>query len=117
MPTYEYECSKGHQFEVEQSINDAPLQRCKICRSKVRRLISASHFILKGGGWYADGYGSKKSGGDAKSGESKSEAKPDSKSESKSESKGESKSEAKKSDAKSESKPKKGGSGSAAAAS
>ena len=117
MPTYEYECSKGHQFEVEQSINDAPLQRCKICRSKVHRLISAGHFILKGGGWYADGYGSKKSGGDAKSGESKSEAKSDAKSESKSDSKGESKTEAKKSDAKSESKPKKGGSGSAAAAS
>jgi putative FmdB family regulatory protein len=117
MPTYEYECSKGHQFEVEQSINDAPLQRCKICRSKVHRLISASHFILKGGGWYADGYGSKKSGGDAKSGESKSEAKSDSKSESKSDSKSESKPEPKKSDAKSESKPKKGGSGSAAAAS
>ena len=93
MPTYEYECSKGHQFEVEQSINDAPLQRCKICRAKVHRLISASHFILKGGGWYADGYGSKKSGGDAKSGESKSETKSrlevrvevESKSESKSE--------------------------------
>ena len=105
MPTYEYECSKGHHFEVEQSINDAPLQRCKVCRAKVHRLISASHFILKGGGWYADGYGSKKSGGDAKSGESKSESKSEPKSETKS-------------DTKSESKPKgKGGSGSAAAAS
>ncbi len=91
MPTYEYECSKGHQFEVEQSINDAPLQRCKLCRAKVHRLISASHFILKGGGWYADGYGSKKSGGDAKSGESKSETKSESKSEPKSETKTETK--------------------------
>ena len=35
MPTYEYECSKGHQFEVEQSINDPALQRCKLCRAKV----------------------------------------------------------------------------------
>ena len=107
MPTYEYECTNGHHFEVEQSIKDPALKRCKVCRAKAQRLISASHFILKGGGWYADGYGNKKSGGDAKSGESKSESKPDTKSESKSESK-----------PKSESKGKgKGGSGSAAAAS
>jgi putative FmdB family regulatory protein len=87
MPTYEYECSKGHTFEVEQSINDEPLKRCKVCRAKVHRLISASHFILKGSGWYADGYGSsKKSSGDSSS-ESKSETKSEAKSESKSDAK------------------------------
>ena len=107
MPTYEYECTNGHHFEVEQSIKDEPLKRCKVCRAKVQRLISASHFILKGGGWYADGYGSKKSGGEAKTGESKGEAKSETKSETKSE-------------PKSDAKPKgkgKSGSGSAAAAS
>ncbi len=84
MPTYEYECSKGHVFEVEQSITANPLKRCKLCRAKVRRLISASHFILKGSGWYADGYGSSKpkSGGDSGS-VSKSESKSETKSESK----------------------------------
>jgi len=84
MPTYEYECSKGHVFEVEQSITANPLKRCKLCRAKVRRLISASHFILKGSGWYADGYGSSKpkSGSDSGS-ETKSEAKSETKSESK----------------------------------
>jgi putative FmdB family regulatory protein len=60
MPVYEYECTKGHQFEVEQRISEPPLERCRICRAKARRLISASTFILKGGGWYADGYGSGK---------------------------------------------------------
>ena len=99
MPTYEYECTNGHHFEVEQSIKDEPLKRCKVCRAKVQRLISASHFILKGGGWYADGYGNKKSGGDAKS-----ESKSDAKSESKSETKTETKSESKPSETKSESK-------------
>jgi len=100
MPTYEYECTKGHVFEVEQSITAEPLKRCKVCRAKVHRLISASNFILKGSGWYADGYGSsKKSSSD--SSDSKSESKSDSKSESKSEAKSETKS-----DAKSESKPK-----------
>ena len=58
MPTYEYECTKGHRFEVQQRITEEPLQRCQQCRSKVQRLISASAFILKGDGWYADGYSS-----------------------------------------------------------
>jgi len=100
MPTYEYECSKGHVFEVEQSITAEPLKRCKVCRAKVHRLISASHFILKGSGWYADGYGSSK-----KSSSDSSDSKSESKSESKSDSKPEPKSETK-SEAKSESKPK-----------
>jgi putative FmdB family regulatory protein len=88
MPTYEYECTNGHHFEVEQSIKDEALKRCKVCRAKAHRLISASHFILKGSGWYADGYGSSKPKSSA-SGESSSESKPSSeaKSESKSESK------------------------------
>ena len=60
MPTYEYECTKGHTFEVVQRITEEPLQRCKLCRAKAKRLISASNFILKGGGWYSDGYGTPK---------------------------------------------------------
>jgi putative FmdB family regulatory protein len=103
MPTYEYECSKGHQFEAEQSIHDAPLKRCRQCRSKVRRLISSSSFILKGGGWYSDGYGSaKSSSGNASSagGESKSESTASAKTESKTETK-----PAAKPDAKPDSKP------------
>jgi putative FmdB family regulatory protein len=111
MPTYEYECTKGHQFEAEQSIHDAPLKRCRKCRSKVRRLISASSFILKGGGWYSDGYGSSKPKSENASGagsDSKSDSGGSSKSESKSEPKSESKPDAKpasKPDAKSDAKP------------
>jgi putative FmdB family regulatory protein len=63
MPTYEYECTKGHQFEVEQRMSDAPLTRCKICKAKATRLISGGGFILKGGGWYSDGYSSNRSNG------------------------------------------------------
>ena len=58
MPTYEYECNKGHQFEVVQRISEEPLRTCKVCRSRARRLISATNFILKGSGWYSDGYSS-----------------------------------------------------------
>ncbi len=62
MPTYEYECTNGHTFEVVQRITEDALKRCKVCRAKAQRLISASNFILKGGGWYSDGYSSSKSG-------------------------------------------------------
>jgi putative FmdB family regulatory protein len=67
MPIYEYECSKGHQFEAEQRISEAPLTRCRVCKAKARRLISRTSFILKGGGWYADGYGSGKGKSEASS--------------------------------------------------
>lgn len=60
MPIYEYECENcGHQFETEQRITADPLKDCPACaKSTLRRLISASMFTLKGGGWYKDGYGS-----------------------------------------------------------
>jgi putative FmdB family regulatory protein len=69
MPTYEYECEKGCRFELFQSIKDEPLQTCtrETCPKgrggvRVQRLLSAAGFILKGGGWYSDGYSSKKGG-------------------------------------------------------
>lgn len=57
MPIYEYECrSCSKVFEVQQRISDEPLQKCPECQGKVKKLVSASSFLLKGGGWYADGY-------------------------------------------------------------
>jgi putative FmdB family regulatory protein len=77
MPTYDYQCQKCEfEFEREQRITDDPIKTCPQCRSrKSKRLLSAPSFILKGGGWYADGYGSggkKKSADDGGSGESSS---------------------------------------------
>ncbi len=88
MPTYEYECTKGHTFEVVQRITEEPLQRCKLCRAKAKRLISASNFILKGGGWYSDGYGSKKASSSSSGGGSDSSSSDTSSSSSKSASSG-----------------------------
>ena len=72
MPTYDYQCAKcGIEFEREQRITEPPVKTCPKCKSrKVKRLLSAPGFILKGGGWYADGYGSKskKSSGGGESG-------------------------------------------------
>lgn len=79
MPTYEYQCECGKVFEYEQRISDAALTSCPFCAEgkdcphcgkrdipcKVERLINGGNFILKGGGWYKDGYGSTQ-GGSAK---------------------------------------------------
>lgn len=62
MPTYVYECQNcGDRFEEFQSISAEPLNICKLCKNgPVKRLISGgAGFILQGGGWYKDGYGSK----------------------------------------------------------
>ena len=64
MPTYDYRCDVcGHEFEREQRISEPPVKKCPKCRKmKSRRMITNGNFILKGGGWYADGY-SASSGG------------------------------------------------------
>lgn len=78
--TYEYACGAcGHEWEAEQSIRDQPLKKCPRCgKLQAKRQISrGAGFILKGGGWYADGYGSassssaKSSAGSASEGSSK----------------------------------------------
>ena len=54
MPIYEYRCGGcGHEFEEWQKIHDEPVKKCPSCRGRrVERLVSATSFQLKGGGWY-----------------------------------------------------------------
>jgi putative FmdB family regulatory protein len=54
MPIYEYRCAAcGHTLEALQKLSDAPLKKCPQCaRSRLKRLVSAPSFRLKGGGWY-----------------------------------------------------------------
>ena len=94
MPIYEYACEKCEsEFEVEQRITDDPIKSCPGCKSrKIKRLISRTSFVLKGGGWYSDLYSSSGAkddkAGKADSGDGKAESgSTDSKSDSKSESK------------------------------
>ncbi len=59
MPLYEYRCLKcGQVTEVLQKLSDRPLRRCRLCSGKLEKLISRTSFQLKGGGWFAHGYGS-----------------------------------------------------------
>ncbi|MFA9461876.1 FmdB family zinc ribbon protein [Thiohalorhabdus sp. Cl-TMA] len=63
MPTYEYACSScGHQLEVKQRISEDSLTECPECKEHGLRkqLNNAGSFVLKGGGWYKDGYSSSK---------------------------------------------------------
>jgi putative FmdB family regulatory protein len=54
MPIYEYRCEAcGHHLETLQKITDPPLTDCHKCgKPALKKLISASAFRLKGGGWY-----------------------------------------------------------------
>ena len=52
MPTYEYKCGEGGEFEKEQRITDPPLKKCPHCGKPVTRLVGGSGgFVLKGGNW------------------------------------------------------------------
>lgn len=57
MPLYEYHCSKCDEvFQVKQRITEDPLTTHPDCGGAVERLISATSFVLKGGGWYKTDY-------------------------------------------------------------
>ncbi len=58
MPVYEYECSAcGGRFEVIQKFSDPVLTECRLCKTgSVRKVLSPTAFVLKGGGWYATDY-------------------------------------------------------------
>ncbi len=61
MPLYEYEClaCRKHTEKI-QKFSDPEITTCPHCGGTLKRVISAPAFALKGGGWYADGYGSAK---------------------------------------------------------
>ncbi len=85
MPLYEYRCTACDRLtEKRQKFSDPEITDCPHCGGKLERTITAPAVQFKGGGWYADGYGSKKpaaaagggdSGSTTASGESKGEAK------------------------------------------
>ena len=62
MPFYEYECQACKFYtEVMQKISDAPLTRCPSCgKRRLKKLVSAPVFRLKGGGWYETDFKSDK---------------------------------------------------------
>ena len=60
MPTYEYRCPKGHDFEkFYRSISGAPaVVECPTCGKAAERMLSAgAGLVFKGSGFYITDYG------------------------------------------------------------
>ena len=54
MPIFDYQCEAcGHHFDILQKAGEGVLRKCPECgKLKLRKLLSAPSFHLKGGGWY-----------------------------------------------------------------
>ena len=53
MPTYEYRCPDGHEFELFQSMSADSVAPCPHCGESAQRLLSGgAGFIFKGDGFY-----------------------------------------------------------------
>jgi len=58
MPTYEYECPGGHEFELFQKMSDKPRAKCPSCgRMAVRKISGGAGLVFKGSGFYITDYG------------------------------------------------------------
>ncbi len=64
MPIYEYACPDcDHEFEALQKVSAPRLSTCPQCElDNLKKKVSATSFLLKGGGWYKDHYGLKSPG-------------------------------------------------------
>jgi putative FmdB family regulatory protein len=79
MPTYEYRCSAGHEFEQFQRMSEEPLRECPTCGAPAERILSAGAGLLfKGSGFYITDYRSDsyKKAAEAESGTAKPKETP-----------------------------------------
>ena len=80
MPTYEYRCPEGHEFEKFHKMSDRTRVKCPECGKVASRKISGgAGFVFKGSGFYITDYGKDGKGPRKSSDESapKPEAKPE----------------------------------------
>jgi putative FmdB family regulatory protein len=58
MPTYEYVCPEGHEFELFQKMSEKPRAKCPVCGKTASRQISGgAGLVFKGSGFYITDYG------------------------------------------------------------
>jgi len=57
MPTYEYRCPNGHEFDLFQKMSDDPVAECPDCGEEAERKLSGgAGFLFKGEGFYITDY-------------------------------------------------------------
>ncbi len=57
MPIYEYQCDRCNEiFEIFHKIDEDCKVACPKCLGPVKKLISATNFVLKGSGFYVNDY-------------------------------------------------------------
>ncbi len=57
MPTYEYRCPNGHEFEQFQRMSEPPVAKCPVCGADAQRQLSGGAGLLfKGSGFYITDY-------------------------------------------------------------
>jgi putative FmdB family regulatory protein len=76
MPTYEYECPKGHHFEkFFPKVSSQRHATCPTCGKRAERLISGgAGLVFKGSGFYITDYKRKSSSGSSTSGSDSSKS-------------------------------------------
>ncbi len=58
MPTYEYRCPQGHDFELFQKMSDKPRAKCPTCgQAATRKISGGAGLVFKGSGFYITDYG------------------------------------------------------------
>lgn len=62
MPIFEYECEKCKKITEKYVMTNYENEYtiCNGCGNKAKKIISNSTFVLKGGGWFAEGYSKEK---------------------------------------------------------
>ena len=61
MPFYEFQCPEGTVTESLVPMGTDHI-KCPKCNRRAKKIMSPCSFKLVGGGWYADGYSSSKTG-------------------------------------------------------
>lgn len=52
MPTYEYRCTNGHQYETREGFDAPARQDCQQCGAPAKRVLFPPPIVFKGSGFY-----------------------------------------------------------------
>ncbi|MGE0060361.1 MAG: FmdB family zinc ribbon protein [Dehalococcoidia bacterium] len=52
MPTYEYRCTNGHQYETREGFDAPARQECPTCGAQAKRVLFPPPIVFKGSGFY-----------------------------------------------------------------